>query len=80
MALTHEQYIEWKQHRGTQELMNSLRENLEGYVAKMVMRDRPDPDQDQWIRAYAKITDEILSWRPEIVSDSELREVIDVED
>lgn len=80
MALTIEQYIEWRQHSGTQELMNTLRENLEGFVAKMISRDRPDPDQDQWIRAYAKITDEILSWRPEILSDSELVEVNDVED
>ena len=79
MALTIEQYREWKQHRGTQELMSSLRESLEMYVAKMLTRDRPDPDNDQWIRAYAKITDEILSWQPEIISDSEMREVEDVE-
>jgi hypothetical protein len=77
MAMTLERYSEWKHHPGTQELMMSLRETLEMYIAKMVNRSRPDNDEDQFIRAYAKLTDEVLSWRPEIVES--IQEVDDVE-
>ena len=78
MAMTQERYAEWKHHQGTQELMNSLRETLESYIAKMINRGRPDNDEDQFIRAYAKLTDEVLYWRPEIVES--IQEVEDVED
>ena len=78
MAMTLERYSEWKHHPGTQELMMSLRETLEGYIAKMINRGRPDPDEDQFIRAYAKLTDEVLYWKPEIVES--IQEVEDVED
>lgn len=79
MPMTVERYAEWKHHVATQELFDSLRSNLEMYVAKMLNRDRPDEAEDQMIRAYAKITDEILNWRPEFVSDEEYKEIEDVE-
>jgi hypothetical protein len=78
MPMTVERYSEWKHHPGTQELMSSLMETLEMYVAKMINRGRPDPDEDQFIRAYAKLTDEVLNWRPEFIQPEE--GVIDVED
>lgn len=65
--ITREMYGEWKRHEVTQMLMLTLKDNLENYVVKMLNRTSPDEYEDQFIRAYAKITDAVLGWEPEIV-------------
>lgn len=77
---TREQYRDWKMNSVTQELMDSLRASCEQYIAKMINRMQPDPYEDQFIRAYARLTDEVLNWVPEFVTEEQLKEVEDVED
>jgi hypothetical protein len=79
MAVTKDLYRDWKNHQVTQELMTELQQDCEQWVAKMIKRDRPDEAEDQFIRAVVKITDNVLSYAPTIVDESDLQEVEDVE-
>lgn len=65
MAITREKFRDWKQNEITQAMMETMRVNLEDYIATMIRRITPNDAEDQFIRAYARITDSVLSWEPE---------------
>lgn len=80
MAVTKEQYSDWKNHPVTQELMADLTEECEGWVGQMIRRAEPNTAEDQFIRAFVKVTDNVRLYEPKIVSSDEFKEVVDVED
>jgi len=73
-------YADWKNHPVTQELMLEFQGNMESHIATMINRKFPEPDQDQYIRAYVKVATEVIEFEPKIVESDELKEVTDVED
>ena len=80
MAVTKSLYADWKNHQVTQELMSELAGDMEGHIATMINRGKPDQDNDQWIRAFVKVATSVIEYQPEIIQESELVGVQDVED
>jgi hypothetical protein len=80
MPVTKGMFGEWKNHPCTQELHSELLADMEKRISSMINRERPDPDADQFVRAFVKIADAIISWQPEFMTEEQFKEIEDVED
>lgn len=71
MAVSREQFGEWKAHPVTQQFKDELREAVETLVGEMVMRREPDLHKDAFTRAFVRAADSILTWAPEFTAEGE---------
>lgn len=78
MAVRKELYVDWVRNPVTEALKEELRVDVENLVAEMIRRDRPDADRDQYVRAFVKVADAVISWTPEFVKTEE--EIVDDQD
>jgi arsenate reductase-like glutaredoxin family protein len=79
MAVLKLQFSDWKNNPVTQELFAHLLQLSSDQVAKMINRERPDEANDQFIRAFVKVVDEVISWQPDLVSEEAIVEIEDEE-
>lgn len=80
MAVTRQDYADWKAHSVTQHLMDSIHAQMEDRIAKLVKRIEPNPFFDSIDRAYIAAATDFLEFEPEFVDPIQLRDVGDAED
>ena len=63
-------YIAWRDSKETKMLHTEVAEAMERSVAEIVTTETWDSDRVQFLKGCMKAFEQVLTWRPEFVEDS----------